>query len=100
MNSLNQAATLREEQLQDSDLKLYFDYLEQGLVPKDEKIARRMAAEKSLYEIVDGVSLPRGERWDTEIDTPLPVTEATDNGSTWWCLGLSTLCSVNLLNNG
>ena len=55
VNSLNQAATLREEQLQDSDLKLFFDYLEQGLAPEDEKIARRMAAEKSLYEIVDGV---------------------------------------------
>ena len=53
--SSTQSSALREEQLQDPDLKIYLDYLDQGLVPQDQKVARRLAAERLCYETVDGV---------------------------------------------
>ena len=51
---LKNSNPLQEKQLQDPGLKKHFDYLEQGLVPDDVRAARRLAAERSLFEIVDG----------------------------------------------
>ena len=53
--SSGQSSALREEQLRDPDLKIYLDYLDQGLVPQNQRIAQRLAAERLCYETVDGV---------------------------------------------
>ena len=53
--SSRQSSALREEQLRDPDLKIYLDYLDQGLVPQNQRIAQRLAAERLCYETVDGV---------------------------------------------
>ena len=52
---------LREEQLQDPKLKPYLLYLEQGIVPEEAGAARKLAAEKDLFEVVNG-TLYRAEK--------------------------------------
>lgn len=44
-----------ERQRRDPELKKWFDYLEHGRLPRNEKGARFMAVEKPNYDIVDGV---------------------------------------------
>ena len=64
MERLSQENPLQEEQLKDPKLKLYIDYLEQGIVPEDAGAARRLTAERNLFEVVDG-TLFRVEKDET-----------------------------------
>ena len=64
MERLSQENPLREEQLKDPKLKLYIDYLEQGIVPEDAGAARRLTTERNLFEVVDG-TLFRVEKDET-----------------------------------
>ena len=47
--------TWREAQLRDPTLRPYFDYLERETMPEDRTAARKLAAERSSFEIEDGV---------------------------------------------
>ena len=47
--------TLQESQRADPESKLIFDYLEEGILPTEERRAREMVLGKSQFAIVDGV---------------------------------------------
>ena len=47
--------SLRERQKEDPELKLYFDYLEDGTLPGDEKIARRIVLERDHFHVEEGI---------------------------------------------
>ena len=47
--------TLRESQRADPELKLIFDYLEEGVLPTEEKQAKELVLGKSQLVITDGV---------------------------------------------
>ena len=46
---------IRELQQKDPDLVSYFEYFEQGVIPTDDKAARKLIMECKKYELVDGV---------------------------------------------
>ena len=46
---------LRHRQLQDPDLKPIMSYLEDGILPTEDKLARELVLTKSSFEIIDGV---------------------------------------------
>ena len=46
---------IRELQLKDNDLLPYFQYLEEGKLPEDERNARRIVLESEKMEVIDGV---------------------------------------------
>ena len=47
--------SLRERQKQDPELKLYFNYLEDGKLPEDEKIAQRIVLERDYFHVEEGI---------------------------------------------
>ena len=47
--------SLRERQKEDPELKLYFNYLEDGKLPEDEKIARRIVLERDGFHLEKGI---------------------------------------------
>ena len=46
---------LRERQKEDPELELYFDYLEDGELPEDEKIARRIVLEREHFHVEEEI---------------------------------------------
>ena len=48
-------ADVRELQLKDPDLVVYFSYLEQQVLPEDDSVAKRIVLESKRMEVVDGV---------------------------------------------
>ena len=40
---------------QNPDLVSFFEYLEQGIIPTDDKVARKLVMECKKYELIDGV---------------------------------------------
>ena len=54
-DDLKTESDLVELQRQDPELKVIFHYLEEGVLPENDRQARRLALEKTNYDIVDGV---------------------------------------------
>ena len=48
-------AEIRELQLKDPDLTIYFTYLEQNILPEDDNVAKRIVMESKRMELIDGV---------------------------------------------
>ena len=48
-------ATLKEEQKKDPELAAMLHYLQDGTLPEDEKLAKRLVAESKQRDIIDGV---------------------------------------------
>ena len=77
---LPDAATLRDEQKKDPGLAALCLYLEDGTLPDDKKLAKRIVIESQQYDIIDGVlhfenrSFPG--RWCLVVPQPLLMEEA------------------------
>lgn len=54
-DDLKPESDLVELQRQDPELKVIFHYLEEGVLPENDKQARCLVLEKTNYDIVDGV---------------------------------------------
>ena len=48
-------AEIRELQLKDPDLTIYFTYLEQNVLPEDDNVAKRKVMESKRMKLIDGV---------------------------------------------
>ena len=52
---LEQLREARSQQQGDPDLQAMMVYLEEGKLPEEDKVARRLVMESSSYELLDGV---------------------------------------------
>ena len=64
---------IRNHQQKDPKLKLIMDYLENGDLPNDERKARELVLERSLYQVVNGIL------YHMEPDKPLRLIPPESN---------------------